>query len=210
MPPEEPSANWLEMGRTLIHLTPDRVGFLQDSDSKQLHKTFQLNQLDASQAVAGSRRLTAAVLRVHYLWLGRFSSFLCCHLKPLDGSLVGQVPIVCGLHDGHKGQFRAPLPPSAFPGMEAGQQYGGPDGRRGEEGLAGWSQTLWAALSCWGSALPIVQQHPPFFIHRPLCPPPPAVLPYNRLWGEALMLTCSCKCFVYTSFFSFMFYITPN
>lgn len=87
--------------------------------------------------------------------------------------------------------------------MEAGQQHGGTDGGREKEGLEGWSQTLWAALSCWESALPIVQQHPPFFLHRPLCPPP-AVLLYNRLGVEALMLTYSYKHFIWT--FSVLYY----
>lgn len=235
------SAKWLKIECTLIRPTPgavwklraDRIGFFHDSDSKRLHKTIQLNQLDACQTDAGSGRLTIAMLCVHYLyccifecrdivftcpsspssppwllvhWLGCFSPF-CVVTKSLDRSLVGQVQIVCSLHDRHKGQFRSTLPPSPFAGMAAGQQYGGTDGGREKEGLEGWSQTLWAALSCWESALPIVQQHPLFFIHRPLCPPP-AVLLYNRLWMEALMLTYSCKHFIWT--FWVICYIRPK
>lgn len=103
--------------------------------------------------------------------------------------------IVCGLHERHKGQFGSPLPPSALTGRwDGGRAAAWWDRRRKREG--GVRGPVTDTLSCpellRQSALPIVRQHPLFFIHHPLCPPP-AVLSYNRLWVEALMLTYSCK-----------------
>lgn len=99
--------------------------------------------------------------------------------------------------------------PSLGAGMEAGQQYGGTDGGSEKAGLEGRSQTLWAALSFWDSLLCLLSgQHPLFFIHHPLCPPP-AVLLNNRLWVEDLMLTYSCKYLIRT-FLSLIFYIRQN
>lgn len=97
--------------------------------------------------------------------------------------------------------------PSLGAGMEAGQQYGGTDGGSEKAGLEGRSQTLWAALSFWDSLPCLLSGSTLFFIHHPLCPPP-AVLLYNRLWVEALMLTYSCKYLTRT--LSFIFYIRPN
>lgn len=64
------SAHWLKLECTLIRPTPgtDRIGSSHAPDSKRLHKTIQLNQLDACQTDAGSGRLTIAMLRLYCLY----------------------------------------------------------------------------------------------------------------------------------------------
>lgn len=88
----------------------------------------------------------------HWLWFqrpetGMFSFFLS--IWPA-GLLVKSKQSVCSLHERHKGQFGPTVPPSASTAaMEAGLWSGGTDGGREKAGLEDWSQTLWAALSCW-------------------------------------------------------------
>lgn len=49
--------------------------------------------------------------------------------------------------------------------------------RRGKRGFSGpVTDTLSCPELLRQSASPIVQQHPPFFIHHPLCPPPSVLL----------------------------------
>lgn len=91
-------------------------------------------------------------LLVH--WLRFFSSFLCCYHKSLDCSLVGQVQIVCTLHERHKGQFRSTLPPSLTLHLVLGWRQGSSMvGQTEEEKRRGWragrrhSELPWAAKS---------------------------------------------------------------
>ncbi len=63
--------------------------------------------------------------------------------------------------------------PSVSAGTEAGGQDSGTDGGEGGVGLGGpVTDTLSCPELLRQSAGPIVQQHHPFFIHHPLCPPP--------------------------------------
>lgn len=68
-----------------------------------------------------------------------FFSFLCCYHKSLDCSLVGQVQIVCSLHERHKGQFHSTLPPSLTLHLVLGWRQGSSMvGQTEEEKRRGW------------------------------------------------------------------------
>lgn len=81
------------------------------------------------------------------------------------------------LYERHKGHFsptHPTLPPSVSTRTEAGGQDSGTVGQTEEEGGLGGpaKDTLSCPELLRQPASPIVQQHPPFFIHHPLCPPP--------------------------------------
>lgn len=87
-------------------------------------------------------------------WTEIFFSFLCCYHKSLDCSLVGQVQIVCSLHERHKGQFCSTLPPSLTLHLVLGWRQGSSMvGQTEEEKRRGWragrrhSELPWAAES---------------------------------------------------------------